>query len=337
MERKLASVQVVSNLVPIEGADFIEMAVVGGWHTIVKKGEFTIGGLAIFLEVDSVLNPDLCWVQEYASFMEARKWRVKTLKMKGVLSQGLLIPMSVLGEFADATEDTDVTEALGIVKYEVPEFTGVGRFTGRRVSTFPTHLISKTDETRIQSKMKLLSELKGLPYYITEKADGSSVTYVTVSDEVVACSRNNMLDKENTFWETGERYDLLRKLTEHPEIALQAEIIGPGIQKNRYNLYVHELRFFNAYNLVDRRYLDFEGLVRLCLDWNLPMVEVVECGDCFDYTLEQLLELAKGKYPGTSNDREGIVVRPQDETYSQSLQGRLSFKVLNNDFLLKEK
>lgn len=72
---------------------------------------------------------------------------------------------------------------------------------------------------------------------------------------------------------------------------------------------------------------------------DIPTVRILEEGECFGHTLEELLEKARGKYPGTDNFREGIVVRPKKEVPRARVaalgHSRLSFKVINNDFLLK--
>jgi len=332
MERVLASIREVSDIVPIEGADFIEEAIVGGWHVIVKKGEFTPGSQGVFFEIDSVLDPELPWVKEHASFMEARSWRIRTMKMRGVLSQGLLLPMDILPE---VPESTDCTELLGVKKYEIPET--VGDLTSRSAGPFPSYIVSKTDEIRVQSVMEVLDELWGKPYYITEKADGSSATYLMIDGKFTACSRNLMLREESDFYRVGVEQNIKGFLEENPHLVVQGEFIGPGVQGNKYKLKAHSLKVFNIFDTGPREYLHYNSIVDFSQHYGFDIVRLMASGKSFGFSLEELLVMAKGKYPGTNNDMEGIVVRSLENIYSPTLRGRLSFKVLNNNALLKEK
>lgn len=95
MERKLASIQIISDLKPIEGADKIEVATCLGWQCVVKKGEFKIGDKCIYWEIDSIVDS----TNPIFEFMKERKFRVKTQKFLKTLSQGLLMPLSVLKHY----------------------------------------------------------------------------------------------------------------------------------------------------------------------------------------------------------------------------------------------
>lgn len=86
-ERELAYVVIIDGIEPIEGYDRVEMAIVGGWHIIVQKNQFKVGDPAIYFEIDSLVPSD----KECFAFLEKRKYRIKTLKMCGTISQGLLM------------------------------------------------------------------------------------------------------------------------------------------------------------------------------------------------------------------------------------------------------
>jgi RNA ligase (TIGR02306 family) len=339
MIRKLATIQHIRNITPIEGADKIVQAQVRGWTVVVGKNDFQHMDKCVFFEIDSLLPKDAEWAQ----FMEPRKYRVKTCKMRGVLSQGLALPLSILTE--EQQKDLhpfdinhDVTGLLRIKKWE-PKTPGIT--SGRRKGSFPGHT-PMTDEQRVQSELGLLDELKGHPYYITEKVDGSSGTFIMEDGNLRVCSRNNELAEEksankvikNAFWQIAKKYNLEKKIPEG--LAIQGEVYGPGIQKNR--LKVNETHFaaFTIYNFRDGRRLDWDNTVQICSEIDIPTVNVVKTGESFDMSLEELLELAKGKYKGTKNHREGLVVRPLKRVYSRILRGPLSFKVINNDYLLKQ-
>lgn len=340
MERKLASIQRVLRIEPILKAFAIEVARINGWQCVVKKGQFAVGDEGVFLEIDSV-PPDnetfqFLWQSKPKDGEEAQitprpnDFRVRTAKLRGALSQGLLLPLSTF-DLGDVSEGDDVTEALGITKFEPPVPTGIGR------GAFP-NFISKTDEMRVQSVPQLLDEIHGLPYVATLKYDGSSATFcIDPRDgEFHACSRNmSVLEGENGFWHVARKYNLEDILRRSPNLAIQGELCGSGIQKNRLGLKEPSLFVFNVYDFKAVRYLGHDE----ARDWlqsnRLPAVEVVEVGESFAHSQDSLLALAEGKYKGTSNEREGIVIRPREETRSLILAGRLSFKAISNRFLLK--
>jgi RNA ligase (TIGR02306 family) len=346
MARKLASIQRIDKLESILNADKIVLATVMGWKVIVKKDEFSEEDLCVFFEVDSIL-PD---GQEWAEFMRSRKFRVKTLKMRGVLSQGLVLSIDILPQpgklkrlwnrFAGRQQwkvGDDVTKTLKVKKHD-PTVRGPGFDSGRFAGPFPP-FIPKTDETRLQSALRLLGELKGHPFYISVKCDGTSGTFYKLNGELFCCSRNRTVKPgDNVYWKIAEKYDLENHLPEG--MAIQGEVCGPGIQKNRLFLKEPELFVFDVMSLKGPEYLDFPQMQGFCQDHNLtmvPIVQVVTDLKNFDYSLDNWIELAKGKYEGTKNRREGIVVRPVTKVRSHTFHGgRLSFKVLNNEFLLKD-
>lgn len=341
MERKLASIQRVLAIEPIANADAIELARINGWQCVVKKGEFAPGSLGVFLEIDSI-PPDseafrFLWQpknsEEGAIVERPAKFRIRTMKLRGVLSQGLLLPISEIG-IANAAEGDDITEALGVSKYEPPAPQSMGDFR----ANFPG-FIPKTDEMRVQSVPEVLDELRGLPYVATLKYDGTSSTFCIDprDDAFHACGRNfSLQDGDNFYWRAARKYDLETILRGAPHLAIQGELCGPGIQKNRLNLKEVSLFVFNVYDFQNARYLSHDEAQEFAADNGLTPVEVVEAGDSFAHTQESLLALAEGKYPGTTNEREGIVIRPRHETPSAILAGRLSFKAISNRFLLKE-
>lgn len=340
MERKLASVQRVLALHPIENADAIELAQINGWQCVVKKGEFTPGALGVFFEIDAI-PPDLpqlafLWTSRNADSPQPRpeSFRIKTMRLRGALSQGLLMPLAQFALPANLSEGDDLTAALGVGKWEPPVPSGMGEFRG----PFPP-LVRKTDEMRVQSVPGVLDELRGLPYVITLKCDGTSATYCIDprTDEFHACGRNQSITEgANHYWNIAKKYEIEAALRKAPHLAVQGEICGPGIQKNRLGLKALEFFAFTVYNQQQGRYLSHDEARAFLESANLPMVPVVEEGESFDHTQESLLTLAEGKYAGTSNEREGIVIRPRIERNSLLLAGRLSFKAISNRFLLKE-
>lgn len=330
MERKLVSIQVVESVAPIEGADAIEQARVMGWTVVVKKGEFSPGDRCVFFEIDSVLPDGAAW----AEFMRPRGFRVRTLKLRGVLSQGLALPTAIFdGEVPEP--GVDVRDRLGVTKFE-PALPDAREVT----APFPA-LIPKTDEIRLQSALGVLDEIRGRDFYVTTKLDGTSATFFREPDGgFVACSRNWAV-KQGTapVWPVAERYQLAERLP--PGFAVQGEICGPGIQKNRLGLKEIDLFAFNVYDARAGRYLAYAELIAFCREHGLKTVPIERevRGDealRFEHTLDRWLEAARGIYAGTKSRKEGVVVRPIEEAPSATLGGRLSFKVINNDFLLKD-
>lgn len=208
--RKLASIQKIEKLQPIESADSIELATVLGWNVVVKKGEFNVGDLVVYCEIDSVL-PD----KPEFSFLRDRGMRIKTIKLKGQISQGICFPLSIL-------LDADVTDILEIKKYEplIPECV-----SGVMKSTFPS-FIPKTDETRVQVLKKTLEQYAGSLCYVAEKIDGSSATYFIKNGEFGVCSRNMELsESENSYWKIAEKFDIENKLRSLGlDIAIQGDL-----------------------------------------------------------------------------------------------------------------
>jgi RNA ligase (TIGR02306 family) len=345
--RQLASIQKIEKLEPIEGADAIEKATILGWSVVVKKGEFKEGDLCVYCEIDSVM-PD----RPEFEFLRDKKFRIKTMRLRNTLSQGIAFPMSILGisglnSIIDDILDyptihdpigTDVTKMLGVTKYEIPDTINMG---GDTKGNFP-NFIAKTDETRIQSVKSVLDELHGLGYYISQKVDGSSSTYFFhPEDGYGACSRRlEVGEGSSVFWKMGVKYDIARKLKEYSEkhnqyLTIQGEVAGPGIQGNKLGLKEHELFVFNVFDIKEGRYLDFDSMMWVCEVLDLTTVPIIEVGEHFDYSLDDLLKIADdGKYP-SGKQQEGIVIRPTVEMHSNRLHGRLSFKVISNKFLLK--
>lgn len=210
----------------------------------------------------------------------------------------------------------------------------------RKLASF----IPKTDEIRIQSAPELLELLAGKPYYITAKLDGTSATYAYDGEQErpLVCSRNRTLIEpdDSVYWRIAKKYDLCRKVQEWPKYAIQGEIVGPGIQGNKLGLSEIDFFIFNVLNLSTSKLMPFDHVEMIGKLWGVKTVPVIETGGWFEGDLESMLCKAEGKYEGTDNEREGIVVRKwHDDEYvdTHNHKGRLSFKVISNKFLLKDK
>ena len=338
MERKLASIRKILDLKPIEGADNIELAIVDGWQVVVAKNvEHKVGDFIVYCEIDSFLpikeEFEFLRKSSYKKMGEVEGFRLRTAKMMGQISQGLILPISILGSEIFLEEGMDVTEMLGIVKYEPPipaELSGLAK------GMFPS-FISKTDEIRTQNipdEYKTYIESND-NFYITEKLDGSSATFYINNGEFGVCSRNlELLETEgNTFWKVARELDLEIKMrAKNKNFAIQGELIGEGIQGNPYKIKGHTVRFFTAFDIDTQKRFNYADFL-IFMAWNqLEVVPLLSIRDRTDLpkTIDELLKFAEGKSSlNEKTEREGIVIRTSDNV--------ISFKAISNKFLLKEK
>lgn len=320
MPRKLASIQRILALDPIPDADQIEVATVLGWKLVVRKGEFFVGDLCVFCEIDSILpeRPEF-------EFLRKSKFRIRTVKLRGQVSQGICFPLSVLPEEADRTEGADVTEALGVTKYEPPI---PAQLSGLMEGDRPWY-IPKTDEDRIQIMPEVLQrpDTQAPIWSITEKLDGTSCTVFRFQGEFGVCSRKVRLKLDGNDDNTYVR--VARGAPEFPDgFAVQGEIIGHGIQGNKYRFSGYAFKVFDVYDLVKAQYLKPADMIEFCSTYGFWTVPCLDSFVTLPRTVDEAVELSKGFSMITPDlPREGIVIR--------HMEHRVSFKVVNPDFLLK--
>lgn len=349
--RKLASIQTVNSVEPIPGADAIEKIRVLGWWVVVKRGEYQPGNSVVYCEIDSLLpeRPEFEFLRP-SSFKPAQLdpsgevlipagFRIKTVRLRGQVSQGICFPLSILPEGTAVEEGADVTDILGVKKWEPPVPIGM---SGRVKGGFPGFL-PKTDETRIQVLEGVLERNRGKTFHVTEKLDGTSFTAFIREGEFGICSRNlwmdetdptNMLARIAIQFELSERMRAASERLGH-DLAIQAEVIGPGIQKNKYALPAVTLRVFNVLNVNTYRLLDADRMQSVVDELGLETVpnlgEVI-----LNHTVDELVAMAEGtSVLNPKVQREGLVFRPAVEEYDDEIGGRLSFKAINPKFLLK--
>lgn len=348
--RTLASIQTVNAAEPIPNADAIEKIRVLGWWVVGKKGEFRPGDKVVYCEIDSLL-PEAAPFEflRASSFKPAQTdaagavtqpagFRIKTVKLRGQVSQGICFPLSVLPPGTATEEGADATDALGVRKWEPPQTLGFG---GRTLGGFPGFL-AKTDETRVQVLEPVLARHRGRTFYLTEKLDGTSFTAFVRDGEFGVCSRNMRLDptdERSVLVGVAKRLGLEEKLRAFGaargcDVAVQGELIGPGVQGNKYALKELSLRVFNVFDVSAYRFLDHADMLAavgaMGLDAVPPLGTVV-----LNHSVDELVALSEGTSVLNSKvQREGIVLRPLNEAEDELL-GRLSFKAINPKFLLK--
>ena len=357
--RKLATIQKITSLMPIYGADFIEQATILGWKVVVKKGEFQVGELCVYCEIDSLLpeRPEF-------EFLKNDKFRIRTKNLKGVISQGICFPLTILKhddwDFGimkipadkepihciknnktdllcggiDLIEGTDVTEILGITKYEAPI---PAELAGDAKGGFPSFMII-TDEERIQILPHIPIEYAGQKFITTEKLDGSSGSFYWKDGEFGACGRNYDFyeSQTNSFWKFARQNYLKEKLGElGRNLALQGEIIGEGIQKNKYKLKGQTIKFFRMFDIDKYEFLSYEEMIDIIVNqFKLEIVPILDWNYVLPNNVDEILAYAQGKSVlNPLTEREGeVFVRHELKNL-----GRLSFKAISNKFLIDNK
>lgn len=352
---QLASAQKVLKITEIPEADSIETAHVLGWQVVIKKGEYKVGDMCAYIQIDTVV-PEI----EQFDFLRERKYRVRTIKLRKQISQGLIVPLPK----GSWREGDDLTEVLGIKKFEKPD-NNPERFEKPRMpkawyrkwyyifkynflykyfpslrkksrSPFPTHLVSITDEERIQNMPQVLNQYAGKEFVVSYKLDGSSITIihskVTGKSKFRICSRRFELhDKKNdwhrVFAQTDFRFEVL-KLVSHfktNDIIVQGEAIGK-FNGNHHNLPNEKIMLFNIY--VDGKRLNQKEFLNVCVSMNIPHCPKYK-QTILNHTLDEILKESEIKdLINPSVDAEGLVWRCIDDN--------MSFKVINNKYLLKE-
>ena len=333
--RKLASIRKITDIRPIEKADAIECAVIDGWTVVVKKGEYRTGDLAVYFEVDSwiphSLAPFLSRDKEPREYNGVKGERLRTIKLRGQLSQGLLIPLETLFPTASGMpiEGQDVTDILGIQKWEKPI---PAQLRGIVAGSFPTE-VPKTDEERIQNLTSEWNLIKTKAYEVTEKLEGSSMTAGIIADEFIVCSRNLKLKEtaENTFWCVARQRNIETSMRDLnlSDIVLQGELVGEGVQGNIYGLKGNDFYVFAVYDIKQGKYLapaDRRSMVSALGLKHVPVLH--DALDISIQSVESILKLADG-HSQLKRDtlREGLVFK--------SIEDGTHWKAVSNQYLLK--
>jgi|WetSurMetagenome_2_1015567.scaffolds.fasta_scaffold61392_2 hypothetical protein len=359
--RKLASIQKILGIKPIEKADVIEVCVIQGWECVIKKSEgFKVGDLVVYIEVDSI-TPD----KPEFEFLRERKFRVRTIKLRGQISQGLVLPISILPN-KSYNEDDDVTDIIGVKKYD-PQAEVEQKLIDQKLqntnnkihkffskypwyrkmffkpkkSSFPS-FIKKTDEIRIQNMPYICKDGQDIIFSVTEKLDGQSGTFFLIRKpklfgvfdrgfEFGVCSRNLHLPKEDSssYWTIAKQYKIksvLEKLMQDADfIILQGEILGNRIQGNKYKIDGYD---FYAFNLKwSNRVAPSEQAKDILQPLGIKFVSILDSNFKIKSTVQEMVEYAKGNSVLLPILREGVVIR--------NYENNISFKVINPDFLLK--
>ncbi len=369
MERKLVTIRRIKEILPIHNADRIVLAVTDGWRTVVKANEFEVGDYGVYFEIDSLIPMEderFSFIQTTKKMDGVKSRYVRTLRLRGQLSQGLMLPIKSIQEIADIVGDnpedhldTNFAELMNVIKYEECLDTGTA---ADKVCDYPFY-IEKTGENRIQNVFEEYSELyTDIEFTPTLKMDGSSMTVCYVNNPIYFVGklgvdhkedqkeqiwigshgmvvRKPTADKSNAYHEAYERTGLDNTLAEwcsknNKQIAIQGELVGPKIQSNFEKFRHNTLKAFYIYFIDEGRRATVDEFNQICDELNLdkvttyPPIKIFEIADNVDY----ILDMAEGESDNCSL-REGLVFK------SNVLRnGRpVSFKAIANSYLLKKK
>lgn len=347
--RKLASIRTINQVRPIPEADLIEAVRVDGWWFVAKKGEFKVGDMGVYFEIDSFLpgsDPRFSFLaNKFITFRDVQGARIRTMTMKGQLSQGLMMPLSVFPEIVNPHDGDNVTELLGITKWE-PQIPA--ELSGSVKGGLP-YGIPVTDEERIQNLHNdIPTKIAGKTFEKSVKLDGSSMTvyrYSPENDEGVAGRNWNFRPTvENTLWSVANRKRLHKALAHlNLDVALRGEIMGPGIQENNEKLHRHDFFLFNIWDIKEhrpytpdernetlKRINDFLKESAIADEVEFEPLQITPSGGFVtfadDVTVEDILAMADGPSLNAPK-REGIVFKQKD--------GPFSFKAISDWYLKK--
>lgn len=349
--RKLATARKITNILPIKDADMIEEIVIDGWSVVAQKGIHCVGNTVLYFEIDSFLPES---DSRFESFMKfgtqefngVRGHRVKTKRLRGVYSQGIIIPLSEFPEIVNPEYDTDYSEIVGVVKYERQEVTG---YQGDAKGNFPWFL-RKSEQERIQNIYNKLSnsDVKEEYFVGTLKMDGSSITVFYIDGERYdnqgfgACSRNQELkvDLETPLADQGKflqgaiNSDLFNKAKELHEVyggyyAIQGELVGAGIQGNFEKFEQYEVFAYNIFDIEAQDFVSYSVFEEMATTVGLQCVPVLFRDEqILLEPMSKILEMADGKGLRAPY-REGVV-------WKQTSGGNCQFKAISNKYLNKE-
>ena len=328
--RNLASVRQIDGISEIEGADKICTYRVGGWAVVDQKGKYEIGELVVYFEIDSFLpikdEFEFLRKSSYKVLVDGTEgFRLRTIKLRGQVSQGLLVKLPE--ELRSNVEIGDeLTDYFGVTKYEAPI---PAEISGEVKGHFPTY-VPKTDEERVQNINE--EEYIGKRAVVTEKIDGTSATFYINGGIFGVCGRNYEYKYRdgNSFFKVASKLGIEEKLRGlGRNVAIQGELYGYGIQQNKYNMTKQSVIFFTGHDIDTGKRMGHDEFSKMISDMGLETVPLlnynIELGGC-----DELLKMAEGKSVLNSNtEREGIVIRGLDSEFS--------FKCISNKFLLKDK
>lgn len=343
------TIEQIKTVEPHPNADRLSIATLEGmgYTFVIGLDQFKPGDRVIYFPLDAVLPDDVIEkIGLTGRLSGAKKNRVKTVKLRKQISQGIVADPSLFFD-EPSIKSADVTEALGIEKYEPP----VQSSRNGNLHPLPP-FVGKYDLENAQKYSHLADFLMGQLVYITEKLEGShwGVTYYPETDEFFVLQRNFHIEEreggEHNWWAVareGEFKEKLKRITEATPkyngqpikaITVRGEIVGPGIQKNYYQLKRHEVYVFEIeINGQPINPYMFQSLCEFNAIVTVP--EVFTGGTLKDWLQGRpLTEASNGKSLLVDRKREGVVIKPVEEQQVSEI-GRLVLKQRSPEYLLK--
>lgn len=346
--RKLATIERITELLPHPNADRLEIAKVRDWRVVVQKDAYHLGQFVVYFEIDSFIPRGESQYEFLAKSSLRRHptlgdgYRIKTIKLRGEFSQGLILPMTEFPKefvqdfidgnwsYADGSEgwilpETDVTELLKVQKWEPPL---APCLAGISAGFFPSDLVPKTDQERIQNIHRRDREKYGNDTFeVTQKMDGSSCTFILDDGKLRVCSRNLELieTEDNSFWQMARELKLSDLLIYSDiRMAFQGELCGPGIQKNPHNLKKLEFFLFDVYLIGEKNYLASDQRVILVGIMNRLGIDIKHAPVLGEEVGIPSMEDLSGR----EIEGEGLVFKSKQNPH-------FSFKYISPKYLLK--
>ena len=324
--RNLVSIRTISGVNPIPGADRICEYKVDGWSVVDRVGEFAVGDECVYFEIDSwiptTIAPFLSKGKEPREFEGIPGERLRTIRLKKTLSQGLILKVSDLSVLEGADPESDLASLLGVVKYEKPLHASL---QGTARGNFPS-FVPKTDQERVQNCWNKIP--RDTEFEVTIKIDGSSMTTYFNDGVFGVCSRNlDLKDTEgNSFWDKAKQLDLQGRMASlGRNIAIQGELWGERINGNWEGINRHEFSVFDVYDIDAKKYLGSKERRELVRGLGIDHAPVLDTRR-FDFQdINEALAWTEGP---------SIINRVREGTVWKSVDGSYSFKVISNAFLL---
>lgn len=310
---------------PHPNADSLFVAIPNGtnWQCCCRISDFEDEELGIYIPVDSLLPVDMVNELKLLNSKEGLPYRLRTVRLRSKLSQGLLIPNR--GRFK---EGEDVAEALGITKYVEPDP------AEEDLRRFPQEFVKYTDIENIMNFPDVLQD--GEEVVMTEKIHGGTFRCAWTTDEFYCGSARTAFKPDaNSKWlDVAHKYDLVNKLRDYPNVVVYGELFGAGVQSLRYGLDDSwDLRIFDIYFGLEDRYANFDEMVEWCEKLDLPMVPLIYRGE---FNQDVLRQHTTGDSTMASHIREGVIIKCVNERWNfESGLGRVILKSINPDFSLK--
>lgn len=338
---KLATIEKIIKLEPIPNADLLELATVLGWEVVVKLGTFKPGDYCVYIPIDTLVNTSKPWFN-FLRKDNNTEFRIKTLRIRGVWSQGLIIPLDIqikellTNNNIELYTNDDIGELIGVTKYQkdiqqlITEKSPLLKSPGLN---FPIEIISKTDEDNLKSIPKLINELIGKRIYITKKLDGSSMTIIRFNEKIIICSRNCIVYSDSQMYKFAEQSGIINSVINFKNnIAIQGEFCGPKINLNRLELDKPQFYVFNIKNLDTDEYYSLDKLKIITKELNLELVPILEEFEYDDsWNIKKFQDYANNIKYG-KNVGEGIVIRPVNPIWSNIINKNLSCKIINQNY-----